>query len=232
VTEQDHTPTEPIPVLRKTPELSVAVDGEPTPLVELQGGEPMEDEKTPLVQTVGSDNFNEDEVTGVVMLARIRLPRSGLEELDTAIADLEFALAHITEQERRLLAVLSASFISLFLPWFQLSTKGEALPPSPMSGVEIAGFSALTLLVSLGALLLASEATNRFLKGHRLLFQRLLLALLSLRFIFALVSDPMPGIYHRYSLWALVPALLSVTMVLAIFGALPAWPRQRPLPRA
>ncbi|MDE0881353.1 MAG: hypothetical protein OSB21_02055, partial [Myxococcota bacterium] len=86
MTEQDHTPTEPIPVLRKTPELSVAVDGEPTPLVELQGGEPMEDEKTPLVQTVGSDNFNEDEVTGVVMLARIRLPRSGLEELDTAIA--------------------------------------------------------------------------------------------------------------------------------------------------
>ena len=130
------------------------------------------------------------------------------------------------------MSVLAASFVSLFLPCFQLLTKGQALPPSPMSGLEIAGVTSVILLVSLGGLLLASETANRILKGHRLLLQRLLLAFLSLRFIFALMSDPLPGIYHRYSLWALVPALLTVAMVLAIFGALPAWPRRRPLPRA
>ena len=229
----EETPTEAIPVLREAPEPSTPVDGEATPLVEFTEPEPLAGETTPKVEqapTAPVAGGAHDEVTGVVAAARIRLPRTGMDELDTAIADLEFALAHLGEQERRLLVVVAAAFISLFLPWFQLWNHGSALPTSPLSGLEMAGVSAMLLIVPLGVVLLASGASDRMLRGHRQLAIRVLTTFLALRFVFALLGAPAGGVPWRHSFWALFPALVTLGLVLGLLGRLPAWPHRAPLP--
>ena len=229
----EETPTEAIPVLREAPEPSTVVDGEVTPLVEVTEPETLAGETTPRVAHAPDaphPGGAHDEVTGVVALARIRLPRTGMEELDTALTDLEFALAHLGGQERRLLVVIAAAFVSLFLPWFQLWNHGPALPTSPLSGLEIAGVSAMLLIVPLAVILLARAASDRMLRGHRSLAVRVLTLVLALRFFFALLGAPAGGVPWRHSFWALIPALITLGLVLGLLGKLPAWPHRAPLP--
>ncbi len=227
----ESTPPDGHHVLREAPASSGVVDGEATPLV--ASAPPLEDEKTPLINEADmpADAVpDRDEPTGVVPAARLRLPRSGMEELDIAIADLEFALAHLGEQDRRLLAVVLAAFVSLFLPWFQLWNHGPSLPTSPLSGLEVAGLTGMLLIVPLGVILLAKEASEQVLAGRRRLAIRVLTALLALRFFMGLLGSPVDGLPWRHSFWALFPGVITLALVLGFLGRLPAWPVRGPLP--
>lgn len=217
-------------VLRGAPGLRPEIDAEATPVVRQN----LQDEATSAVaRPAGSASgaLAADEATAEVRLAGVSLPRTGLEELDTALGDLETALANLSVQERRLLAVVALTFVSLFMPWFQVWTHGPGLPTTPRSGLELVGLSAMVLIVSLIAALLAKEAAEQLLWRQRSLAIRALTALLALRLGWTLLGAPEPALAWRHSFWSLIPASLCVALVMALMGRLPAWPRRLLPPR-
>jgi hypothetical protein len=228
----EDTPTQNVPALRQAEEPSPPIDSEATPLIEATEFEPSVTDATPALafESLPAGLSDRDEVTGVVAAARIRLPRSGLEELDTALADLEFALAHLNENERRLLVVVAVAFVSLFLPWFRLWAHGKGMPASPVSGLQVAGASSMLLIIPLGISLLARTATDELLRGHRRLVIRLLTGFLALRLLIALRGGPEGSVPWDYSFWALFPLLVVLGLLLGLVGKLPAWPTRAPLP--
>ena len=219
-------------VLREVPELNVALEGEVTPLVAFEPPDPLE-ERTPVVDSAPPEAEATDPVGGGVPYGvqgeALRLPRTGLEELDTALDDLERALRRMSVQDRRLLWVVACAFISLFVPWFRAEYHGPKLPTTAISGLELAGLSCLVLIVTLAFVLLARTWVDAHLKAYRRLVVRCLAGALALRMVWALIGTPAGDIPWRYSVWSMLPALLSVGLVMGILGRLPAFPR-RPLP--
>ena len=134
----------------------------------------------------------------------LRLPRTGLEELDTALDDLERALRRMSVQDRRLLWVVACAFISLFVPWFRAEYHGPKLPTTAISGLELAGLSCLVLIVTLAFVLLARTWVDAHLKAYRRLVVRCLAAALALRD--GLGADRYTGGGHpwRYSVWSVL----------------------------
>jgi len=231
----DETSAQGHEVLRQAPVLNEQIDGEATPVAADQDHMLFE-EQTPVVASNQAD-FSAGETTDPVVQRvpdardayRVRLPRTGLEELDTALSDLEAALERLSVQERRLLSVLAMCFVSLFMPWFQVQNHGAMLPASPVSGVELVGLSSTVLIVGFFVIALVPSVLSGEIARYRQVILRVLAAALMLRFVMALASEPAGSIPSSYSFWFIVPALLSATLLLGVLGRIPGFPR-RPLP--
>ena len=180
-------------VLRQVPALNSELEGEVTPLVHPAAVSDLE-ESTPVVGRV-SELHQDGEVTDPIIDQQridstydpVRLPRTGLEELDSALADLESAMTGLGTQDRRLVVVLGCCFVSLFMPWFQVWNQGPSLPTTAVSGLELAGLSCLFLIISSVVFILAQRMSSDLLRGHRRLFIRLFTAALLARMVIALV---------------------------------------------
>jgi len=233
MTEEDTPPDG--HVLRQVPALNTALEGEATPIVAVDRSADLE-EMTPVVER-SSVPRRDAEVTDPVIDKQslessndpVRIPRTGLEELDSALADLESTLTHISVQDRRLVAVLACCFVSLFMPWFRVWNHGPSLPTTAVSGIELAGLSCLFLIVSLSVFILAQQMSDELLKGNRRLVIRLLTIALVVRMWVALIGAPVDQIPWRHSAWAIAPSFLSLALVASLMQRLPALPR-RPLP--
>jgi hypothetical protein len=230
----DKTPAEGQEVLRQAPELNEQIDGEVTP-VAVAPDDGLFEEQTPVVASSPADLRAGDTTDPMVQrladptgLDQVRLPRTGLEELDTALSDLEGALGRLSSQDRRLLSVLAMCFISLFMPWFQVQNHGAMLPSSPVSGVELVGLSSTVLIVGVFVIVLVPSALGGAVGGYHRVIVRVLTAALLLRFVMALASEPAGTIPWSYSFWVVVPGGLSATLALGILGRIPGFPR-RPL---
>ena len=222
-------------VLRQAPELNAALEGEATPIVQSDDFSNLE-EMTPVIDDSAKQGFDSEATDPVIDQQRIdpgddavRLPRTGLDELDSALSDLELAMTHLTVQDRRLVVVLGCCFVSLFMPWFQVWNHGPSLPTTSVSGLELAGLSCLFLIVSLVVSILAQRMSDDFLKGNRRLFIRLFTAALMMRMLIALIGAPVDQIPWRHSAWAIFPFVLSLALFAGLMQRLPAFPR-RPLP--
>ena len=222
-------------VLRQAPELNSALEGEVTPIVQ-SGAFPDLEEMTPVIDDSAKQGLDSEATDPVIDqksvnsgVVAVRLPRTGLDELDSALGDLESAMTHLPVQDRRLVAVLGCCFVSLFMPWFQVWNHGPSLPTTSVSGLELAGLSCLFLIVSLVVSILAQTMTDDLLKGNRRLFIRLFTAALMMRMFIALVGAPVDQIPWRHSAWAIFPFVLSLALFAGLMQRLPAFPR-RPLP--
>jgi len=230
----EKTPAEGQQVLRQAPLLNERIDGEATP-VALEPDRTLSEEHTPVVPS-GREHGRADEATDPMIQQSdmeppqhpVALPRTGLEEFDAALTDLESALERLSTQDRRLLVVVALCFVSLFMPWFQVQNHGALLPASPVSGVELAGLSSTVLIVSLVSIMLAHSIAGAFVRTYRRAIVRGLTTALALRFGLALVVAPAGQIPWSYSLWVVVPAILCFALVLGLLGRLPRFPR-RPL---
>lgn len=222
-------------VLRQAPPLNTALEGEATPLVSEQPLAELE-EMTPVIDS-GPAYDQASEITDPMIDQHrieltdeaIRLPRTGLDELDFALGDLESALTHLGAQDRRLIFVLACCFISLFMPWFRVWNHGPSLPTTPVSGLELAGLTCLFMIVSLVVFILAQRMSDELLRGNRRLVIRLFTAALMMRMLIALTGAPVDQIPWRHSAWAIVPFVLSLALLAGLMQRLPAFPR-RPLP--
>ena len=222
-------------VLRQVPALNAELEGEATPLVRTEEVSDVE-EMTPVIDRVPTLHHDGEVTDPVIDQQRVgspynpvRLPRTGLEELDSALADLESAMTGLVPQDRRLVVVLGCCFVSLFMPWFQVWNQGPSRPTTAVSGLELAGLSCLLLIISLVVVILAQRMSDDLLRGRRRLFIRLFTAALLARVVVALVGAPVDQIPWRHSAWAIVPFVLCLALAAALMHRLPAFPR-RPLP--
>ena len=222
-------------VLRQAPELNSELEGEATPIVPSDTLSDLE-EMTPVVDKVVERELDSEMTDPVIdeqsidpIADAVRLPRTGLDELDSALSDLESAMTHLAVQDRRLVVVLGCCFVSLFMPWFQVWNHGSSLPTTAVSGLELAGLSCLFLIVSLVVSILAQKVSDDYLKGNRRLFIRLFTAALMMRMLIALIGAPVDQIPWRHSAWAIIPFVLSLALLAGLMQRLPAFPR-RPLP--
>ena len=203
---EENTPTDPMPVLRQAPELVSAIDGEATPVVT------MEQEDTPYVPTAGLEGG-------------LKLPRSGIDEVDQALGDLERAVRRMLPQERRIIVVVAGVFVSLFVPWFRLEHHGPDQPTSLMAGLEVVSWLAFVCIGAIVFILLARDLSMQRLGVYRGLAIKISSLILAWALFDGLWSSPSP-IPWSYSLWAAAPALLLVALILGVLGQLPTWRRR------
>ena len=154
----------------------------------------------------------------------VRLPRTGVNELDQALRDLEGLLDRLDEQSARLLAVSCLTFVSLFVPWHNVTTPGfqQGVP-----GIELGG-------VLLILLILAEMTVIGFERNLRQRFSALAtwlrqgtIVLVVIALSYPLLAPDLPQeLSHRPSLWALVPAIAVVAQAMGLFGVLPSLRRR------
>ena len=222
-------------VLRQVPELNAELEGEATPIVPSETPSDLE-EMTPVIDHVTQQVLDSETTNPVIDQQHthtsdeaVRLPRTGLDELDSALSDLESAMTNLVAQDRRLVVVLGCCFVSLFMPWFQVWNHGPSLPTTAVSGLELAGLSCLFLIISLVVFILAQRMSDELLGGNRRLIIQLFTAALMMRMLIALIGAPVDQIPWRHSAWAIFPFVLSLALVVGLMQRLPAFPR-RPLP--
>lgn len=197
--------------------------GEPTDL-----GMPTDPETTqPIVQP---PMVSESTPVDVVRpdLDVIRLPRTGVAELDQALGDLESLLARLDEQAARLLIVTAFTFVSLFVPWRSVTTPGfqQAVP-----GIEIGGLALLLLVVAeMGVIAFSRNLAHRFppFGGYVRPLVVILVCILLARGLFS--PDLRPELAYSTTLWLLVPFLALLGQVLGLLGLLPAFRRRSVAP--
>lgn len=203
------------------------------PILEIDGpGSAPEDVTLEATVPGGADSALDFDLTAEVtppdaraaVQAPLQLPRTGVEELDQAVKDLEGLLARLDTQSVRMLAVACATFVTLFLPWYVVTTPGfqQAVP-----GIESGGILLILLVLAEIAFIgFERNLRHRFRDAVTLLRHAMVsFVILAMGYAFWNPGIP-PELSYRLSLWALLPSLALIAQVLGLFRILPALRRR------
>tara|TARA_Y100001934_G_C12224259_1_gene712227 strand:- start:270 stop:935 length:666 start_codon:yes stop_codon:yes gene_type:complete len=156
--------------------------------------------------------------------APLRLPRTGVQELDQAVQDLEGLLARLDSQSVRMLVVSCATFVTLFLPWYVVTTPGfqQAVP-----GIETGGILLLLLVLAEIAFIGFERNLRHRIQDTATLLRQMVILFVILAMVYAFWNPGIPPeLSYRLSLWALLPALALLAQVLGLFRILPSLRRR------